>query len=87
MISSCSLIKALVPSPYSRGMLTSNIPIKQYAISSTRDASHVDAHRIRCAIFTLSTEVFPSKTFLSIPKHLAIALEKFLSCNLVSSKW
>jgi hypothetical protein len=50
MISSCSLMNALPFSPYRRGMLMSNIPRSEYAISSSLVVSLFDAHDILSAI-------------------------------------
>ena len=43
-------IKAFSPSPYINGMLTSKIPSKQYAISSSRVVTRREAQDIRCAM-------------------------------------
>src|SRR3569833_560137 len=49
-ISCCNRSKALSPSPYSSGMLTSKIPIKEYAMSSVLVVWRRAAQRIRSAI-------------------------------------
>lgn len=51
MISSCSRIKTFVPpSPYSKGIFTSNRPIRQYAISSGRVVLRCEAQNIFSAM-------------------------------------
>ena len=49
-ISSCKRKKALVPSPYRRGMFTPNIPSNEYVLSSILVVSRFAAHDIRCAM-------------------------------------
>src|SRR5438045_3497178 len=61
-ISSWSLMNAFRPSPYNKGMCTPNMPIRQYAVSSSRVHTLLEAQFILVA--TLTWEILISGTFL-----------------------
>ena len=76
MISSCNRIKALPPSPYKTGMLTSNIPSRQYARSSCRVVSRCPAQDILTATGTSLSDFVPAWTYLLMPVIGAICISK-----------
>jgi len=67
----CSRVKAFLPSPYHSGMLTSKIPHRQYAISSTLVVSLRAAHDILLATANSPSPASPCSTAAGYPRDLA----------------
>lgn len=63
----CSRVKAFLPSPYYSGMLTSKIPHRQYAMSSTLIVSLRAAHDILLATANSPSPASPCSTASGIP--------------------
>ena len=76
MISSWRRLNAFTPpSPYSNGMLMSKRPIRQYAMSSARVVSRLDAHDILSATKKLrDLDEKSSSVFKPIPVDLCTTL-------------
>lgn len=86
IISSCSLLKAASPSPYSMYMWISNTPRRQYAMSSERVVTRVAAHDILWAIVYCGIVDLSFKAPMWILVMSAIQLDiPFLSPRTVQS--